>query len=108
RCRDENAAVRDAAADPDALGRQPSTTFRASARQHLPTATRGHARAEAVRALAMQIARLKSSFHARVTERGRVERKQKDVAAIESRELYAAHSGPSICGSACARRIEAA
>jgi hypothetical protein len=36
------------------------------------------------------------------------ERKQKDVAAIESRELYAAHSGPSICGSACARRIEAA
>jgi hypothetical protein len=36
------------------------------------------------------------------------ERKQKDVTAFESRELYAARSGPSILGAIRGRRIEAA
>jgi hypothetical protein len=53
-------------------GREARAALRAAARENLSPRTRGHASAEAVRALAVQIAGLKGSLHARYPARAKV------------------------------------
>jgi hypothetical protein len=99
RCSGENPAGLggNAAPNPNPLGRETSAAFRATAREDLATGGRGHARAESVGTLTVQIARLKSSFHDRVPRIERVLGKTKGCRSVrKSRELYAGGVGPSI------------
>lgn len=95
RCRGEKPACDTSNAVPNrcSLRRQARATFRAAARQDLAAVGRSHAGAEAVGALAVQIARLKSAFHTGIPRERKSSWENKRMYVKGSGELYA---GPRI------------
>lgn len=84
RCSGENPAgvPGNVAPNPGSLRRQASATLCTPARENLATRTRGHARAKTVGTLTMQIAGLKSAFHACVPGMARVLGKTKGCRSV--------------------------
>jgi hypothetical protein len=80
---------RNAAPKRNPLRSEPRATLGASAGEHFAAGRSRHACAEAVRALAVQIAGLKCSFHADALRARKFLLKQKDVRRLGSRALYA-------------------
>ncbi len=87
RCSGENPAglPGNVAPNPSPLGRQASATLCTPACENFATGARGHARAKAVGTLAMQIAGLKSAFHACVPGMARVLGKTKGCRSVRER-----------------------
>ena len=90
----------------DPLRRETSAAFRAPTRENFAAGAGRHARAKTVGALAVQIAGLKSSFHARVPRAGKSSCENKRMwDATESRELYAARRSAVNTDAAARARV---